>query len=88
MTHERKIPLRLEQEKALARRIPEVHPQLPKILNSIEAKKAGLRGEQNLDYHLSFFPEKIYDPPRYPSDRSICLSNGYSLNLSMVNHPN
>ena len=60
MTQERKPPLRLLQEEALAGRISKAHPLLPKISNSIGARKAGYRGEQDIDYHLTFLPQNKY----------------------------
>ena len=60
MTQERRPPLRLLQEEALARRLPKTHPLLPKILNSIGARKGGYRGEQDIDYHLTFLPQNKY----------------------------
>ena len=60
MTQERKPPLRLLQEEALAGRISKTHPLLPKILNSIGARKGGYRGEQDIDYHLTFLPQNKY----------------------------
>jgi Nuclease-related domain len=60
MENERKPPLRLLQEEALARRIQKNHPLLPKINSSIEKRRAGYRGEQNMDYHLTFLPHNRY----------------------------
>jgi hypothetical protein len=60
MNKERKIPIRLLQEEALLRRLPKGHPLLPKIGSSVERRKAGHRGEQNIDYHLSFLPQNKY----------------------------
>jgi hypothetical protein len=60
MNSDRRPPLRLMQEEALARRLPKNHPQLSKILSSIEKRKAGFRGEQNTDYHLTFLPSPDY----------------------------
>ncbi|WP_338471742.1 nuclease-related domain-containing protein [Niallia sp. XMNu-256] len=60
MKNERKPPLRLLQEEALARRLPKNHPILPKVHNSIEKRRAGYRGELNMDYHLTFLPHNRY----------------------------
>jgi hypothetical protein len=60
MRQERKPPLRLLQEEALTGRISKTHPLLPKILNSIGARKGGYRGEQDIDYHLTFLPQNKY----------------------------
>lgn len=60
MNEERKIPIRLLQEEALLRRLPKEHPLLPKISGEVKRRKAGHRGEQNIDYYLSFLPENKY----------------------------
>jgi hypothetical protein len=60
MNEERKIPIRLLQEEALLRRLPKEHPLLPKISSEVKRRKAGHRGEKNIDYYLSFLPENKY----------------------------
>lgn len=60
MNDERKIPIRLLQEEALLRRLPKGHPLLPKLCNEVGRRKAGHRGEQNIDYHLTFLPQNKY----------------------------
>ncbi|MEW9669496.1 nuclease-related domain-containing protein [Ammoniphilus sp. 3BR4] len=56
----RTIPLIILMEEALLRRLPLNHPKREEILRNLEKRWTGYRGEQNLDYHLSFLPEKDY----------------------------
>jgi hypothetical protein len=57
---ERQVPLKLEAVEALIRRLLENHPNKSIILEDHKKLMAGYRGEQNLDYHLSFLPEKDF----------------------------
>jgi hypothetical protein len=57
---ERKEPFKLQMEEALARRLPQTHQKRPEILRNLKKGLAGYRGETNLDYHLSFLPDKDY----------------------------
>ncbi|WP_019153966.1 nuclease-related domain-containing protein [Robertmurraya massiliosenegalensis] len=57
---ERDIPFRIMQNDALLRRLPEGHPEIQAIMDDQAKRKAGLRGEQNVSYHLTFLPDK-YD---------------------------
>lgn len=57
---ERKEPFKLQMEKVLTRRLPQTHQKQPEILRNLKKGLAGYRGETNLDYHLSFLPEKEY----------------------------
>jgi len=54
--NERKIPIKLRQAEALLNRIPKYHQKCSGIQSEIARRKAGYRGELNLDYHLSFLP--------------------------------
>lgn len=51
---ERKIPLRLRQVEALYNRLPKNHIKRSEIETERAIRRAGFRGEKNLDYHLSF----------------------------------
>ncbi|WP_428910938.1 nuclease-related domain-containing protein [Niallia sp. Krafla_26] len=79
MENERKPPLRLLQEEALARRLPKNHPTLSKIQNSIAKRRAGYRGELNTDYHLTFLPHN-----RYTIVRDLSLTNQYSFQIDTL----
>ncbi|MEW9672452.1 nuclease-related domain-containing protein [Ammoniphilus sp. 3BR4] len=57
---ERSFPIPAQKEEALLRRLPQTHKKRGAIEDSLEKAKAGFRGEVNLDYHLSFLPEKNY----------------------------
>lgn len=54
---ERKYPIRLKREEALLRRIPLHHEKRDDIKRNIRKGRAGFKGEEVLDYHLSFLPE-------------------------------
>ena len=55
--NERKVPIRLRQAEALRNRLSTNHKKIPEIENEIARRRKGFRGEQNLDYHLSFLPD-------------------------------
>ncbi|QSS98912.1 NERD domain-containing protein [Pontibacillus sp. ALD_SL1] len=56
----RSTPLIIKQEEVLERRLPKDHPKRPTIIKSLKMRKAGLWGEQELDYPLSFLPQNQY----------------------------
>jgi hypothetical protein len=56
----RTISLRIQQLEALLRRLPMHFPKRPEIEGELARYKAGFRGEQTLDYYLSYLPEKEY----------------------------
>ncbi|MFE8701377.1 hypothetical protein ACFYKX_12300 [Cytobacillus sp. FJAT-54145] len=53
---ERKVPIKVEVNKALLRRLASTHPKRKKIETDLGKNLAGYNGEQSLDYHLSFLP--------------------------------
>ena len=55
------------------------HPLLPKIHSSIERRKAGYRGELNMDYHLTFLP-----PKRYSIVRDLHLTDQFPFQIDTV----
>lgn len=57
---ERKIPLRIEINKALLRRLPTNHPKRSKVEADLAKRQAGYNGELSLDYHLSFLPNEQF----------------------------
>lgn len=54
---ERDIPLRIILNDILLRRLPKEYKMRKEIEEDLAKRKAGLRGEQNLSYHLTFLPE-------------------------------
>jgi hypothetical protein len=56
----REIPYRLLQLEALARWMQKNHSQFTQLLDEIGSRRAGLYGEQQLDYHLKLAPEEKY----------------------------
>lgn len=57
---QRQIPLKIKKLEALLRRLPSAHPQRKKIEEELAKSLAGFYGEQSLDYHLAFLPDKKY----------------------------
>lgn len=58
--NDKRKPLKILKLDALLRRLPKSHPKLPYIETELGKSLAGWRGEQALDYYLSFLPEKSY----------------------------
>jgi ribosomal protein L37AE/L43A len=56
----REIPLHIKKLQALLRRLPPSHPKLPAIKKALAKRLAGHRGENSIDYPLSFLPEHRY----------------------------
>lgn len=89
------IPKRIQSEEALLGRLPKNHPKYIKIKNSIEKRRAGYRGECNVDYHLSFLQKSKYiilkdlnlqyDEKRFQIDR-LLLSPYFLLDLEIKNY--
>ncbi|MBM7648716.1 ribosomal protein L37AE/L43A [Bacillus ectoiniformans] len=57
---EREIPLSILKCQALLRRLPPDHPQYPFIQENLRKQIAGYRGEQAIDFPLSYLDEKTY----------------------------
>lgn len=57
---ERTIPEKILILEALLRRLQKTHPKIPQIESELAKSYAGYRGEQSIDYHLTFLPEKDY----------------------------
>lgn len=56
----RKLPIKTKKLIALARRLPPQHPQYPAVERDMAINLAAHRGENSLNYYLSFLPEKEY----------------------------
>ncbi|MGO4888765.1 nuclease-related domain-containing protein [Anaerobacillus sp. MEB173] len=92
---EQKPPLKIVTLEALLRRIPLNHPQREKITQELKRRKAGYRGEQLLNYHLSFLsPDKfmIFHDVRLTNDEKyyfqldiLLLTQYYCLILEVKN---
>ncbi|MFB6468631.1 nuclease-related domain-containing protein [Cytobacillus sp. Hz8] len=57
---EREFPLAIQLLEILLSRLAPNHPKKPDIEKELAKRWLGYRGEQNLDYHLHFIPEKQY----------------------------
>lgn len=53
-------PVRIKQGEALLRRLPAFHRKRQDIEDDLGMWRAGLRGEKNVDYHLSFIPNSYH----------------------------
>ncbi|QNF27103.1 nuclease-related domain-containing protein [Metabacillus elymi] len=56
----REFPLTIEKLEALLLRLPLKHPKIPIIIEDLKKRMAGYRGEEAIDYYLSFLEEKDY----------------------------
>lgn len=56
----REVPHRVRAEEALISRLPINHSKLPLIEEDYRRRIAGIRGEKELDYQLSFLPREKY----------------------------
>lgn len=53
-------PWLLVKLEALERRCPASHFKRPALDDDLERRRAGYRGEQSLDYHLSFLDSTVF----------------------------
>lgn len=53
-------PIRIKQDEALLRRLQAHHRKKQDIEDDLGIRRAGLRGERNVDYHLSFIPNNYH----------------------------
>lgn len=56
----RKYPVSILSLEALQRRLKQNHPQQAQIKEDLAKKTAGFKGEQSIDYFLSFLTEGMY----------------------------
>ncbi|MCH1627847.1 nuclease-related domain-containing protein [Fredinandcohnia quinoae] len=53
-------PLRLRKTEALLRRISDTNPKYDRVEEKLKIRASGYRGEQSLDYYVSFLDKKKY----------------------------
>lgn len=53
----RTIPMEILIYEAITRRLPDHHPRKPEFLSKLNRWKAGYKGEKEVDYFLSLFPD-------------------------------
>lgn len=53
-------PVTIKKLEALLRRIDKNHPKRPQIEQDLAKRMAGYKGEQSMEYHLSFLDERKY----------------------------
>lgn len=56
----REIPRIILQLEALLNRLPQNHPKIPQIIEDLNIRNAGFKGELAIEYPLSFLEEKDY----------------------------
>ena len=57
---EREVPLRILQNEALLRRLSPEHPTIPIIQEDLRKRRAGFRGEQEVDRHLDLLADEDF----------------------------
>lgn len=91
---QRQLPLSIQKLQALQRRIPEYHPKQPAIKESLAKRLAGYKGEQSIEYPLSFLSGKdfvvlndvrLYDSKHYFQMDSLLLSKKCLIILEVKN---
>lgn len=91
---ERSIPVHIHKLEALLRRLSNTHHKRSKIEEDLGKRLAGYKGEQRIDYPLSFLPEKdysilhdvrLFDGSHYFQMDTIILSNCFILILEVKN---
>lgn len=91
---ERQMPIYLRQLEALFRRLPAYHPKRDVVAESLAKHKAGYKGEQAINYPLSFLPEekysilhdiRLFDQDHYFQIDTIIISAHFLLFLEIKN---
>ncbi|WP_242216676.1 nuclease-related domain-containing protein [Bacillus cereus group sp. BfR-BA-01380] len=91
---ERKVPIYLRQLEALLRRLPAHHSKWNVVSENVAKHRAGYKGEQAIDYPLSFLPEKeysilhdirLFDQDHYFQIDTIIISSRFLLFLEIKN---
>lgn len=92
----RTIPLKILINEALLRRLPPNHPKRQEILQDLLIRRAGLKGEQDLDYYISLLDENdfyIFQDLRIPLGKNhfqidfLLLSTKFALLIENKNMP-
>ncbi|MBJ7995160.1 nuclease-related domain-containing protein [Bacillus mycoides] len=91
---ERKMPMHLLQLEALLRRLPIHHPKRSMVAENLAKFMAGYKGEQAIEYPLSFLPEaeysilhdiRLFDQKHYFQIDTIVVSSYFLLFLEIKN---
>ncbi|CAM3554144.1 nuclease-related domain-containing protein [Aeromicrobium ponti] len=92
---ERFVPIRIQKNHALLKRIPKNHPKRPDIESDQTRRLAGYKGEQAIDFYLSKLPEKeflIFHDLRLSNGRyffqidTLLISASFALVLEVKNY--
>ncbi len=90
----RNVPLKMQKLQALLHRLSEGHPARPEIEREYSWRKAGLKGELEIDYYISLLPEEdylIFNGLRLPYGSknfqidALLLSSQYALLIEIKN---
>lgn len=90
----RNVPLKMQKLQALLYRLPDRHPARPEIEQEYSWRKAGLKGELEIDYYISLLPEEdylIFNGLRLPNGSknfqidTLLLSSQYALLIEIKN---
>ncbi|MFB5661155.1 nuclease-related domain-containing protein [Alteribacillus sp. HJP-4] len=88
----RTTPLYLQQLQALERRLPSPHPKRQMVENTMARWSAGFKGEQSLDYPLTFLPKdkflilhdvRLHDGTHYFQMDTLILSEHFLVILEV-----
>lgn len=91
---ERKMPVHLLQLEALLRRLPAHHPKRNVVAENLAKFMAGYKGEQAIEYPLSFLSEtkysilhdiRLFDQKHYFQIDTIIVSSHFLLFLEIKN---
>ncbi|UZJ79511.1 MULTISPECIES: nuclease-related domain-containing protein [unclassified Fictibacillus] len=91
---ELKVPLIIRKLEALLRRLPSNHPQRSEIERQLARRKAGYRGEQSVEYSLSYLPPnkyiilfdlRLYDSSHFFQIDTLLISPHFLLILEVKN---
>ncbi|SFC53016.1 Nuclease-related domain-containing protein [Bacillus sp. OV322] len=90
---ERVVPIYNEKLEALLRRLPQGHAKRQDIADELAKRQAGFRGEQSLDYHLSFLPKdycilhdlRLSDQDRFFQIDTLIITPSFILILEVKN---
>ncbi|MBE7096912.1 nuclease-related domain-containing protein [Bacillus cereus] len=91
---ERKMPIHLLQLEALLRRLPAHHPKRNVVVENLSKFKAGYKGEQAIEYPLSFLSEteysilhdiRLFDQKHYFQIDTLIVSSYFLLFLEIKN---
>lgn len=91
---QRKVPLTILKLRALVRRLPPHHPKVPSIMQDLNKREAGYKGETSIDLPLSFLEPKshfifhdirLQDPSRFFQMDTLIVTKKFALIIEVKN---